>query len=77
MNTLRDRLTASGVDHEVIHAIRGREASEEILSVARDRRAELIVVGLRRRSAVGKLIMGSTGQRVLLEAACPVLAVKG
>ena len=31
MQALRDRLTASGVDHEVIHGIHGREASEEIL----------------------------------------------
>ena len=56
--------------------IRGREAHEEILSVARERRAELVVIGLRRRSPVGKLPMGSTAQRVLLEATCPVLAVK-
>ena len=65
-----------GVDHLVVHAIRGREASEEILAVAQEHRAELIVIGLRRRSPVGKLLMGSTAQRVLLDAACPVLAVK-
>ena len=59
-----------------MHAIRGREASEEILAVAKEHRAELIVIGLRRRSPVGKLLMGSTAQRVLLDAACPVLAVK-
>ena len=76
LRSLNERLTASGLEHEVIHGINGREASEEILSVAHDRRAELIVVGLRRRSPVGKLLMGSTGQRVLLEAECPVLAVK-
>jgi nucleotide-binding universal stress UspA family protein len=69
-------LEAAGVDHEVVHAIRGREASEEILDVARERRADLVVVGLRRRSPVGKLLMGSTAQRVLLDAPCPVLAVK-
>ena len=70
------RLAASAVTYEVVHAVSGREAHDEILSVARERRAELIVIGLRRRSPVGKLIMGSTAQRVLLDAACPVLAVK-
>lgn len=76
LSDLQRRLAGSGVDHEVHHVIRGREAHEEILSVARERRAELVVIGLRRRSPVGKLLMGSTAQRVLLEATCPVLAVK-
>lgn len=65
-----------GVEHLVVHAMRGREASEEILAVAQEHRAELVVIGLRRRSPVGKLLMGSTARRVLLDAPCPVLAVK-
>ena len=65
-----------GVDHLVVHTMRGREASEEILAVAQEHRADLIVIGLRRRSPLGKLLMGSTAQRVLLDAPCPVLAVK-
>ena len=69
-------LADAGVDHEMVHAIRGRDASEEILAVAHERRAELVVIGLRRRSPVGKLLLGSTAQRVLLDAPCPVLAVK-
>ena len=73
---LRERLASSGVDHEVLHSIGGREASEEIVTVAADRHADLVVIGLRRRTAVGKLLMGSTAQRVLLEVSCPVLAVK-
>jgi nucleotide-binding universal stress UspA family protein len=76
LDELRERLSASGVEHELVHAIRGREASEEILQVAAERRADLVVIGLRKRSAVGKLLLGSTAQRVLLEAPCPVLAVK-
>ena len=36
----------------------------------------LIVIGLRHRTAVGKLLMGSVAQRILLDARCPVLAVK-
>ena len=76
LDALHERLAASGVEFEVVHAIRGREASEEILQVAEERRADLVVIGLRKRSAVGKLLLGSTAQRVLLEAPCPVLAVK-
>lgn len=37
---------------------------------------DMIVIGLRRRSAVGKLLLGSTAQRLLLDATCPVLTVK-
>jgi nucleotide-binding universal stress UspA family protein len=73
---LEERLAESGVPHQVVQTIRGREASEEILVAAREHRAELVVIGLRHRSPVGKLLMGSTAQKVLLEAACPVLAVK-
>ena len=74
LSALQKRL--DGVDHTVVHTMRGLDASEEILAVAREHRAELVVIGLRRRSPVGKLLMGSTAQRVLLDAHCPVLAVK-
>jgi nucleotide-binding universal stress UspA family protein len=76
LGVLGATLAEAGVDHEVVHAIRGRDASEEILAVAQERRADLVVIGLRRRSPVGKLLLGSTAQRVLLDAPCPVLAVK-
>jgi nucleotide-binding universal stress UspA family protein len=76
LTALERRLADTGVPHHVVQTIRGRDASEEILSAAREHRAELVVIGMRHRSAVGKLLMGSTAQKVLLEAACPVLAVK-
>lgn len=38
--------------------------------------AELLVIGLRRRTPVGKLVLGSFAQHVLLHASCPVLAIK-
>ena len=48
LSALERRL--SGLDHLVVQTMRGLDASEEILQVAREHRAELVVIGLRRRS---------------------------
>ena len=67
---------ATGVDIEVRQLVRGNEPAEDLMAVAEEVDADLIVIGLRRRSPVGKLILGSNAQRILLDAPCPVLAVK-
>lgn len=59
------------VRHEVVP-----DVADAVLAAAQDTGATLIVVGVRRRSPVGKMLMGSVAQRVILEAHCPVLAVK-
>ena len=51
-------------------------AADSLVSTARDIDADLVVIGLRRRSPVGKLITGSSAQAILLDAPCPVVAVK-
>ena len=71
------RLADAGIDHELVQLVEGKDAAEQILALANDLNAELIVIGLRRRTPVGKLIMGSQAQTILLQADCPVLAVKG
>jgi nucleotide-binding universal stress UspA family protein len=71
-----DRLEREGVEHLVLQPVRGNDAANEVLDAAEKYRADLIVIGLRKRTPVGKLIMGSTAQQILLEASCPVLAVK-
>jgi nucleotide-binding universal stress UspA family protein len=73
---LRARLDASGVVYEIDQKVRGHEASEEVVEAADRVKASLIVIGLRRRTPTGKLITGSQAQRILLDAHCPVLAVK-
>ena len=76
MNAVRATLDASGVSYDVRQLVRGFEPAEDLISIAETSQAELIVIGLRRRSPVGKLILGSNAQRILLDAHCPVLAVK-
>jgi nucleotide-binding universal stress UspA family protein len=76
LETIRARLMAEGVDGDVREFIRGQSPDEDVLAAARDDDADLIVIGLRRRSPVGKLVLGSNSQNILLRAECPVLAVK-
>lgn len=52
------------------------DLAEDLVTISERRSAQVVVIGLRRRSPVGKLILGSNAQRILLEAPCPVLAVK-
>lgn len=52
------------------------DVADEILAIAKDVAADAIVIGIRHRSPVGKLIMGSVAQRVIIDASCPVIAVK-
>ena len=73
---LEARLEESGVEYEVRQLVRGYEPAEDLIGIAESSDAELIVIGLRRRTPVGKLILGSNAQRILLDAHCPVLAVK-
>jgi nucleotide-binding universal stress UspA family protein len=76
LDEVREQLKATGVQHEVRQLVRGMDAAEDLVSVAGEVGADFIVIGLRRRSPLGKLILGSSAQRVLLDAPCPVLAVK-
>lgn len=74
VDALRGMLADQGVDGDVRQLGPDVDPAHELVAAAAD--ADLVVVGIRRRSPVGKLLMGSTAQRVLLEADCPVLAVK-
>jgi nucleotide-binding universal stress UspA family protein len=76
LEEVRAELDQAGLEHEVRQLVRGLDPAEDLINIAEEVKAELIVIGLRRRSPVGKLILGSNAQRVLLDAACPVLAVK-
>ena len=76
LDDVRARLDRTGVAYEIHQLVRGHEASEELVEAADRVKASLIVIGLRRRTATGKLLTGSQAQRILLDAHCPVLAVK-
>ncbi|RYB96220.1 universal stress protein [Nocardioides glacieisoli] len=72
---LATELGGAGVEVDVRRSM-GADVGDQVLAVAADVSADLVVIGLRRRTPVGKLLMGSVAQRVLLGAECAVLAVK-
>ncbi|WP_087874190.1 universal stress protein [Arthrobacter globiformis] len=75
LEALGNILQASGLEHEIIQHI-GQDPATDILDIATAREAGRIVLGLRHRSAVGKLLLGSTAQNILLNADCPVLTIR-
>jgi nucleotide-binding universal stress UspA family protein len=77
LDALAARLDTEGVPHRIRQLdIGSGTASDGVLGVAEEVGAELLVVGLHRRSPVGKALLGSNAQRILLTATCPVLAVR-
>jgi len=76
LEDLRRELDATGIPYDVREPSDGRDVADDLIGAAEERAGTLIVIGLRRRSPVGKLILGVNAQRILLDAPCPVLAVK-
>lgn len=69
-------LAGSGLNAEFKQFVRGKSAVAEIEALVESLPVSLLIIGLRKRSAVGKLILGSVAQELLLSVPCPVLAVK-
>jgi nucleotide-binding universal stress UspA family protein len=69
-------IASAGINAEFKQFVRGQSAVSEIEALVNRLQASLLVIGLRRRTAVGKFVMGSVAQDILLSVSCPVLAVK-
>jgi len=70
------RLADSGLNAEFKQFVRGNSAVEEIEALVESLQVSLLIIGLRKRSPLGKLILGSVAQEILLSVSCPVLVVK-
>lgn len=69
-------LVDTGLKAELKQFVRGKSAVDEIQALVDTLPISVLIIGLRKRSPVGKLIMGSVAQELLLSVNCPVLAVK-
>jgi nucleotide-binding universal stress UspA family protein len=72
----KNRLKEKNIACESHLSVRGLEPGEDLVALAKEQKVDEIIVGVRRRSRVGKLVFGSTAQYVILNAPCPVVTVK-
>ncbi len=72
----KNRLLDKNLACQSVLSVRGLEAGEDLVQLAEENKVEEIIIGVRRRSKVGKLLFGSTAQYVILKAPCPVVSVK-
>lgn len=75
LETLVSRAEQAGVKARIERDL-GEDGPDALIDASNSAETEMIVIGVRKRSQVGKLLLGSDAQRILLEANCPVLAVK-
>jgi nucleotide-binding universal stress UspA family protein len=69
-------LEEENVSCETHLLIRGLSAAEDLVQFAEDNQVDEIIIGVRRRSKVGKLLLGSTAQQVIFRSQCPVITIK-
>ncbi|WP_173010001.1 universal stress protein [Mycolicibacterium sp. P9-64] len=68
------QLDASGVLHDLYSE--AADPVHRVITLAEDVRADLVVIGMQKRSATLKLFIGSHARDILVDAPCPVVAVK-
>ena len=76
LEKIRKPFKKAGLTCEVHASVSYQSPGEDLVRFAKDNSVDQIVVGVRRRSKVGKLVTGSTAQYIILNAPCPVLSVK-
>ena len=72
----KSQLKDQDITCECLLSVRGLEPGEDLVRLAEEQKVDEIIVGVKRRSKVGKLVFGSTAQYVILNAPCPVATVK-
>ena len=73
---VKETMDAEGISCETHILVRGLTPGEDIVEFANDHKVDEIIIGIEKKSKVGKLLFGSNAQYIILESSCPVVSVK-
>jgi nucleotide-binding universal stress UspA family protein len=73
---VKESMKSEGIACETHILVRGFTPGEDIVEFAAERKVDEIIIGIEKKSRVGKLLFGSNAQYIILEASCPVVSVK-
>ncbi|MGD8963050.1 MAG: universal stress protein [Desulfobacterales bacterium] len=76
LETIKRSFRDDGIECKTEAIVSSISAGEDLVQFVKDREIDELIVGVKRRSKVGKLIFGSNAQYIILMAPCPVVAVK-
>ncbi len=69
-------MKTEGIACETHVLVRGLTPGEDIVDFAKDHKMDEIIIGIEKKSKVGKLFFGSNAQYIILESPCPVVSRK-
>ncbi len=76
LDYVKETMKSEGIACETHILVRGLTPGEDIVDFAKDHKMDEIIIGIEKKSKVGKLFFGSNAQYIILEAPCPVVSVK-
>lgn len=75
LETASDSLAQEGIAHQTHLSLRGLTAGEDLVLFAEEKDIDEVVVGIHKHSRLGKLLLGSVAQYVILHSPCPVISI--
>lgn len=76
LEEIQSKVSSSGIECQTDLLIHGLGPGEDLVRFAEEKQIDMAVIGIVKRSKLGKLVFGSTAQYLILNAPCPVLTVK-
>jgi nucleotide-binding universal stress UspA family protein len=76
IEAVKQRIADEGIEHCTHEYVRGNTPAQDIMQAVEDHEADMIVIGIRKRSTTGKILLGSNALDILHDTTVPVLCVK-